>query len=181
MSIRRKLFIGAVLIGAFIVGGIVTFMSHESTAIIEENERADLVQLGHVIESYLQEQIEAAKALTLSVANNREVQRLFAERDREALLEQLLPAYEAVQERYAQMQFHLPDSTSFLRLHQPNKYGDNLGAFRFTVNEANRTKAVAAGLEEGRGGYGLRAVALCFFKISMWALWSLGETLAYRS
>ena len=164
MSIRRKLFIGAILIGILILGGTVTFMSNESIAVIEENERADLVQLGHVIETYLQEQIDAAKALTLSVANNREVQRLFAERDREALLEQLLPAYEAVQERYAQMQFHLPDSTSFLRLHQPSKYGDSLRDFRFTVNEANRTKTVAAGLEEGRGGYGLRVVAPVFYQ-----------------
>lgn len=164
MSIRRKLFIGASLTAIVILIGTVTFMSQQSLAVIGDNEKSELVQLGHVIEAFLQEQIEAAEALTLSIANNRNVQRLFAERDRDALIEQLLPAYEAVQDRYAQMQFHLPDSTSFLRLHQPSKYGDSLRDFRFTVNEANRTQTVTAGLEEGRGGYGLRVVAPVFYQ-----------------
>src|SRR5690554_804372 len=98
MSIRRKLFIGASLTAIVILIGTVTFMSQQSLAVIGDNEKSELVQLGHVIEAFLQEQIEAAEALTLSIANNRNVQRLFSERDRDALIEQLLPAYEAVQD-----------------------------------------------------------------------------------
>ncbi len=88
----------------------------------------------------MEEQIETSEVSALSLANNLEVQRLFADRDREALAEMLLPAFNSISDRIAQIQFHLPDSTSFLRLHKPEKYGDSLKDFRFTVNEANEKK-----------------------------------------
>ena len=97
------------------------------------------------------------------MAYNTEVQRLFAESNRRPY-RQLLPGYEMVKDQYAQMQFHLPDSTSFLRLHQPERYGDSLRDFRHTVNVANQTRTITAGLEEGRGGYGLRVVVPVFYQ-----------------
>lgn len=57
-----------------------------------------------------------------------------------------------------QIQFHLPDSTSFLRLHKLESYGDSLKDFRFTVNKANEDKEIVRGLEEGVAGYGFRVV-----------------------
>ena len=159
MSIRRKLFFGGTIIAVVVLLSVVTFMSNRTLQMIESDEIRELAQLEQVIQIRLTEQIAATRDLTLSVANNPEVQRLFAEGDRDALTKMLLPGYEAVADRYAQMQFHLPDSTSFLRLHQPGKYGDSLKDFRFTVNEANSTRQLVEGIEEGRGGYGLRVVA----------------------
>lgn len=163
MSIRLKLFLWISLLGVIVIIGTISFMSRQALVLIEGSEGRELEHLGSVIQARLEEQTEAARDMTLSIASNREIQRLFAERDRSGLLEELLPVYEAVKHRYAQMQFHLPDSTSFLRLHQPDRYGDSLQGFRFTVNEVNRSLQVAAGLEEGRGGYGLRVVAPMFF------------------
>ncbi|OEG62090.1 MAG: hypothetical protein BHK79_02470 [Halanaerobium sp. MDAL1] len=71
----------------------------------------------------------------------------------------LLDSYQEISDEMAQFQFHLPDSTSFLRLHNPEKYGDDLSSFRFTVNQANQNREMVSGIEEGRGGYGLRVVA----------------------
>ena len=163
MSIRLKLFLWISLLGVVVIIGTISFMSRQALVLIEDSEERELEHLGSVIQARLEEQTEAARDMTLSIASNREIQRLFAERDRNKLLEELLPVYETVKHRYAQMQLHLPDSTSFLRLHQPDRYGDSLQGFRFTVNEANRSLKVAAGLEEGRGGYGLRVVAPMFF------------------
>lgn len=163
MSIRMKLVLAAIIVSVVTLFATITFMNNQSLAIITESEQREMNLLAEVINTKLSDEIEATEAITLSVALNREVQRLFAERDREGLTAMLLPAYEAVKDRYAQMQFHLPDSTSFLRLHQLDNYGDSLKDFRFTVNEANRTQTVAAGLEEGRGGYGLRVVAPMFY------------------
>lgn len=163
MSIRLKFFLWISLLGAMVIVGTISFMSHQAQMIIESGEERELDHLAGVIQAKLEEQTKAAQDMALSIASNREVQRIFAERDRNRLLEMLLPVYQAVKHRYAQMQFHLPDSTSFLRLHEPNRYGDSLQSFRFTVNEANRALKVAAGLEEGRGGYGLRVVAPIFF------------------
>lgn len=159
MSMRKKLFLGGTIISIMVLSLVVTFMSYRTLSVIKHGELEEMAQLENIIQVRLAEQIASTKDLTLVVANNPEVQQLFAERDRDGLRDLLLAGYQEVAARYAQMQFHLPDSTSFLRLHQPEKYGDSLKDFRFTVNEANRTGQVVEGIEEGRGGYGLRVVA----------------------
>ncbi|WP_347490336.1 methyl-accepting chemotaxis protein [Desulfoscipio sp. XC116] len=94
-----------------------------------------------------------------AVAANPEIQKAFAERDRERLLALTLPIWEmASQEGIEQFQFHLAPAMSFLRLHQPEKYDDDLSSFRFTVVECNDTGKTVQGLEEGKAGFGFRVV-----------------------
>ncbi len=99
-------------------------------------------------------------ALATTVANNPEVQVAFANRDRDRLTELTLNAYQQLDEQFGvpQHQFHLPPATSFLRLHNLEKYGDDLSSFRFTVLAANAEKRPVKGLEIGRGGLGVRGV-----------------------
>ncbi|NJN95639.1 MAG: HAMP domain-containing protein, partial [Anaerolineales bacterium] len=49
--------------------------------------------------------------------------------------------------------------TSFLRLHQLDKYGDDLSGFRQTVIDSNQEKLTISGLETGPFGHGIRGVA----------------------
>lgn len=158
MSLKSKIFIGfsIFVLVIFSIFSIYTF--NETTKVIISREEAMLEVLSESVEVQMNEQIETAEANALTLVNNGEVQRLFAERDREGLLELLLPGYEAIDSKISQAQFHLPDSTSFLRLHSPEKYGDSLKDFRFTVNEANEKKEMVSGLEEGVAGYGFRVV-----------------------
>jgi len=57
-----------------------------------------------------------------------------------------------------QLHFHLKDNTSFLRMHRPEKYGDNLTGIRETVAMANRLGQKVTGFEEGRIFNGFRFV-----------------------
>ena len=57
-----------------------------------------------------------------------------------------------------QGQFNIAPAISFLRLHQPDKFGDDLSSFRPTVLAANREKRPISGSEKGKGGYGIRGV-----------------------
>ena len=57
-----------------------------------------------------------------------------------------------------QMQFHTPDSISFLRLHYPHRFGDSLKEVRPTVVETNRTLTPSFGFEGGRAIAGFRNV-----------------------
>jgi len=83
----------------------------------------------------------------------------FAAQDRAALSAALLPAFPALKaDGFEQFQFHLPPATSFLRVHAPAKFGDDLSGFRKTVVEANRDKREVRGLENGVAGIGIRAV-----------------------
>lgn len=57
-----------------------------------------------------------------------------------------------------QFHFHLPDCTSFLRFHHPEKFGDSLVGVRLSVEKANREKIEVHGFEEGRFFNGFRNV-----------------------
>ena len=57
------------------------------------------------------------------------------------------------------LHFHLaPSGDSFLRIHQPGKFADNLSAIRHTVTYANRTMRPTGGLEIGRASLGIRGI-----------------------
>ena len=83
----------------------------------------------------------------------------FAANDRARLADLLVPTFDALKsEGVDQAQFHKAPATSFLRLHQPEKFGDDLSAFRKTVVEANKSGKIVSGLEDGVGGVGVRVV-----------------------
>ena len=80
--------------------------------------------------------------------------------ERDALAAQMVPVFKALAKPYAveQFQFHLPPATSFLRAHQPAKFGDDLSKIRETVVRTNTVKTNTRGLEIGRAGLGVRGV-----------------------
>ncbi|MCU7919587.1 MAG: CZB domain-containing protein [Candidatus Thiodiazotropha sp. (ex Epidulcina cf. delphinae)] len=101
-----------------------------------------------------------ARAMSALVAGIPEVQERFAARDRDALQAMFVPGFKVLKNEYGvrQFQFHLPPATSFLRVHKPAKFGDDLSSFRHTVVEANRSKTQIQGLEVGVAGLGVRGL-----------------------
>ncbi len=59
---------------------------------------------------------------------------------------------------YTKIQFHFPDTVSFLRLHERQLYGDVLGDKRYSVYIANLKNGFIEGLEMGRSGNAFRFV-----------------------
>lgn len=59
---------------------------------------------------------------------------------------------------FRQFHFHFPDSTSFLRLHSPDKFGDSLYDIRYSIRAVNEQKIFFSGFEEGRIFNGYRYV-----------------------
>jgi PAS domain S-box-containing protein len=91
----------------------------------------------------------------LATADTTEKDRLRAE-----LLHQIWPRYQNLREKIQlrQFHFHLSNNDSFLRLHRPEKYGDNLTGIRQTVAFVNREHKAMDGFEEGRIHNGYRFV-----------------------
>lgn len=84
---------------------------------------------------------------------------LFATRNREALEEYLTKRYKKLRTfNIRQLHFHLPNNDSFLRMHRPNKFGDNLTKARKTVAYVNENKKFIDGFEEGKIFNGFRFV-----------------------
>jgi len=91
---------------------------------------------------------------------------LFQERDREKLYYNLLNHYKQMSLKYSirQLHFHLPDSSSFLRMHKKELYGDSLVGIRESVEYVNKTLKPFYGFEEGRVYNGFRYVYPLFNK-----------------
>jgi PAS domain S-box-containing protein len=78
---------------------------------------------------------------------------------RKKLFEKLNSYYQYMQTKgVLQLHFHLPDGTSFLRMHKPNRYGDDLLGFRYTVKEVIEKNRPVVGFEIGKYFEGFRYV-----------------------
>jgi nitrogen-specific signal transduction histidine kinase len=94
------------------------------------------------------------------VINTPKIIDLFEEKDREGLYDALLNHYKQMDLKYniRQLHFHLPDSSSFLRMHKKEIFGDSLVGIRESVEYVNKTLKPFYGFEEGRIYNGFRYV-----------------------
>ena len=114
------------------------------------------------------DQAETSEMILVSmVANMPEVQAAMDARNREVLLEAVLPVVEKAKKESRLpffLHFHTPDGHSFLRTWKPDKYGDDLKSFRFMVVDIIKNHKPRRGIEAGRGGLAVRAIAPIFFE-----------------
>jgi len=143
------------LIGATVY---LTAMERKKTFLQAEELRLEARYSG--VQKAFEDKASSAVAMALVVAAMPDVQQAFASRDREELTALTLPFFNSQKQRLslAQFQFHLPPATSFLRLHKPEKFDDDLSSIRQTVVEVNRTKKPISGIEKGVAGFGIRGV-----------------------
>lgn len=100
------------------------------------------------------------------VSNLPDVQEAVNRKDRNRLIDKFLPSFSYLKENFglAQFHFHIPPTTSLLRLHDISTYGDDISKERKTVVQVEATKKGLRGIEIGLGGAGLRGVEPIFYK-----------------
>ncbi len=160
MTVIRKLLVPTLLIFAFGLLGVTALGAYSIANSLQEQESADLNHSQQLFQNRLTELESFALALATEVANNPEVQAAFAAGDRERLTELTLPAYQRLDEQFdvPQHGFHQPPAISYLRLHQPELYGEDLSLYRPSVVLANAEQRPVSGPEIGRSGLGVRGV-----------------------
>jgi methyl-accepting chemotaxis protein len=146
----------ALLVGAVVV--VVTAMaalSHRlSSALTRDIEDGQFRLMRAIVATSLEGAANRALARAEMVAQLPTVQSALAARDRPRLLAETMPMFRAQRDRFGvdQMQFHLAPATSFLRLHAPMQFGEDLSSFRPMVVTVNRSQTPRAGLAIARGG-----------------------------
>jgi len=84
---------------------------------------------------------------------------LFKNRQRNELFKEVTSHYQTFRNfSVRQVHFHLPNNNSFLRMHRPKKFGDNLSKARLTVKYVNENQKYIDGFEEGKIFNGFRFV-----------------------
>jgi putative methionine-R-sulfoxide reductase with GAF domain len=160
MRLTRKLLIPTLIVLTSVFMGLVIVNYVRSTNNLETSEAEKLTTLYEVFKSQVESRKNLAIALAMQVSGDPLVREAFAKRDRTTLVDETLGSYLAIRSQFdiSQMQFHEPPAKSFVRLHQLDKYGDDLSSFRATVVEANAKHRTVGGIEIGRGGLGVRGV-----------------------
>jgi PAS domain S-box-containing protein len=132
--------------------------------LIKQEERKMLLLHYRIFQNELERKGEQAIALASVVAEDKEVQQQLAERDRRKLNRHLVHTYVRLKIDYdiSQFHFHVPPGVSFLRLHEPTLYGDELYTDRETISEALEGRRAVWGLEKGETGLGIRGVVPVF-------------------
>jgi len=160
LNIRTRIIVGIIFLLMLVMSIVIPVVLSEFSKNIDRAEERELHKLYGAAVAEIESKGTLALALASVIAQDPDVQDLFAKGDREALGERTLPLFAKLKSEYAvrQFQFHLPPATSFLRVHKPKKFGDDLSSFRKTVVVTNRDKRAVKGLEKGVAGIGIRGI-----------------------
>jgi PAS domain S-box-containing protein len=164
VSLKWKLLI-PFLFFAFAGTSILTTINLVSQhRLIKEEERKGLRLYFQRFLEEVKEKENQAMSLAAVTAENRQVQLYLADKDRQALINLLMPIYVQLRMDFdvAQVHLHAPEAVSFLRLHYLEAFGDDLSGYRQTIMDALRTGKTVGGLEWGVTGFGIRGVAPVF-------------------
>lgn len=164
MFLNLRLWAKAMLAMGFsilVVGGMLTYSNlHTMEELVRKAEKNELDAHLKAISNSIAAENRLAETMSALVGNLPLVQEKFDAGDRNALAAQFLPGFKILDKEYGveQFQFHTPPATSFLRVHKPEKYGDDLSSFRHTVVITNEKKRPTRGLEGGVAGLGARGI-----------------------
>ena len=146
---------------------------------IQEDTRRWTKEVQHVFSLSLDNKETSMQQLAAFVANMPKVKKLFYEAEtiyreshnankdrdlasiRKELYEYVRPSWVSMTSQYdvRQLHFHFgPGSTSFLRVHKPKRFGDNMDQVRFTIVDVNKFHKPVKGFETGRVYSGIRGV-----------------------
>ncbi|MFO7818585.1 MAG: cache domain-containing protein [Thermodesulfobacteriota bacterium] len=160
LTVKNKVMLIAVAMLSIVVFGFTAFMYQSMRRDFFESKNLEMAARKDLVQNAIDTSSWTAYSLAEWVAADPEVRSDFAAGDRQALRERLLPIYEKSKDKINidKFQFHLPPATSFLRLHKPEKFGDDLTAIRKTIVETNKNKQPVMGLDRGKFGFGIRGV-----------------------
>ncbi|WP_417670887.1 cache domain-containing protein [Roseibium sp.] len=163
-SVRLRL--GLVIAGLALLGAVssVAISQWVSSDLIETALAREVAQAKQQLTSRIESDSRKALLLATVVAGQSGIQEKFAANDRDGLAAEFVPAFADLKSGFGirQFQFHLPPATSFLRVHKPEKFGDDLSGFRKTVVGTNAERKSILGLEKGVAGIGNRGVVPVF-------------------
>jgi methyl-accepting chemotaxis protein len=146
----------AILIGSsiFVVSALVGVSMLLTLEMLESSEEGSFKLMRDVLASILKTTEDRALNRSEMLGSMPAVRAAFIAHDRPKLLAECKDMFKEQHEKYglAQTQFHTPPGVSFLRLHNPEKFGDDQTSYRPMLTEANREKALRKGVAITRAG-----------------------------
>jgi len=134
-------------------------------ALIRAEEEREIFRYHNLFVQDVRDKEGLVLSLAATIAEDVAAQHLLALRDRAELYDHMISTFVRLRKDFhiEQIHFHVPPGVSFLRVHKPEMYGDVLTQERKMVVDALNDKQPKSGIEQGRTGYGIRAVVPIFY------------------
>ena len=160
IRIGQRIAISFVLLLIVTVTTLVSLFFTRFETVLADAERRELRGIFDNVSTAISSESLSAERLAALVASIPDVQKAMADNDRERLSAFFVPGYKQLASDYglSQFQFHQAPATSFLRVHKPAQFGDDLSAIRQTIIETNAKQAPVRGVESGVAGLGIRGL-----------------------
>ena len=131
-----------------------------TTRLLERSHDGDYELIQRVFEAKMESLKDEAVETAELVVSMPTIRKAFLDRDRAKLASECRPMFTVEKEKYGldRSEFHEASGTSFLRLQQPDKFGDDESANRPMLTDAHRNKAIRQGIEVGMFGPSVAAI-----------------------
>ncbi len=158
MNNTKRLIISFTILGIILISFLFLFNFYSKKSLIKERINREINFSSSYFNTFKNQDIKALSATLDSVLLNRDLKEIFIKRDREALNNYSQPLFQKLKEGYGitHFYFHLPEGITFLRVHDPSLYGDNVD--RFTFKQVVASQSVGFGIELGKTAFALRVV-----------------------
>lgn len=144
-----------ILATGFLVIAAITAVAQVLTArLVKTAHDGDYELMQSAFTSTLKAAEDEATAQAEIIASLPSVRKAFVARDRAALAAETLAMYRNAESKYGidQAQFHTPPGVSFLRLHAPEKFGDDQTSYRPMLAEVHHDKSLRKGTAITKAG-----------------------------
>ena len=160
IGIKEKTIIPVAIILLAALGCLAIFNYFSQVRILNHEAEDSIRAAANSTQNIINEKLKQYQQLAAFAAGMPTPTAAFDRGDRKHLISEFLTVFGDLKKDYgvAQFQYHVPPATSFLRLHQIEKYGDDLSQIRQTIVYTNQNRKGTRGIEVGRGGLGLRGV-----------------------
>ncbi len=131
--------------------------------IIKEEEKKELFRFYEIFLASVRQKGEQALSMATIIAKNPRIETLLREQNRQELLNYAQPLFDELKKDFGikQLHFHTLPGKSYLRVHQPDQFGEMI-AYRTSIMDALKSGKGKKGLEWGLTGLGIRGVMPVF-------------------
>ncbi len=134
--------------------------------LLKDEEQRNIEASVNTVQVFLETATIHYQQMAALVSHIPDIQEAISKKDRNRLIDKMLPSFNYLKENFglAQFHFHISPAVSLLRLHDLEKFGDDISKDRKTVVQVEATRKSVKGIEIGLGGVGLRGVEPIFYK-----------------
>jgi PAS domain S-box-containing protein len=164
ISVTRKLMLTMALL-LLATASIMLFIGLNITQrIVQEQESRQLNDYLLTINEKLESEQRLAAAMAALVAEMPVAQQALADDNRDELIRLFRQAFVRLKTEFGvtQFQFHTPPAISYVRIHKPDKFGDDLYQKRPTIVLTNQSVKPVRGVDVGVFGLGIRGLTPVF-------------------